>query len=73
MVIASVSSAAFLLVTDLSIIELDQSQLIEPQVEAAEVIAVKADAEKVSEESADSVDAVAASWATDAVKRRRRD
>jgi hypothetical protein len=50
MVIASVSSAAFLLVTDLSIIELDQSQLIEPQVEAAEVIAVKADAEKVSEE-----------------------
>jgi hypothetical protein len=74
MLIASVSSAAFLLVTDLSIIELDQGQLIAPQVEttaAVEAAPVKADEDEVAKDSHESVEAVAASWAKDAVKRRR--
>jgi hypothetical protein len=74
MLIASVSSAAFLLVTDLSIIELDQGQLIARQVKATaavETTSVKTDENEVAKESHDSVEAVAASWAKDAVKRRR--
>lgn len=74
MLITTVSSAAFLLVTDLSIIELDQGQLIGPQAETTATIAaapVKADADEIAKDSPDSVEAVAASWAKDAVKRRR--
>lgn len=74
MLIASVSSAAFLLVTDLSIIELDQGQLIAPQVEttaAIEAAPVKTDEHEEANDSFDSIGAVAASWAKDAVKRRR--
>ncbi len=74
MLITTLSSAAFLLVTDLSIIELDQGQLIAPKVEAAaaiEAAPIKTDEREVAKDSPDSIDAVAATWAKDAVKRRR--
>ncbi|MCR6654198.1 MAG: hypothetical protein NVV73_23140 [Cellvibrionaceae bacterium] len=75
MLIATVSSAAFLLVTDLSIIELDQAQLRTQQTESAKVEAttLKSDEEEVAENASDNADAVAATWARDAVKRRRKD
>ncbi len=74
MLITALSSAAFLLVTDLSIIELDQEQLIAPQVETAaaiEAAPIKTDEREVANDSLDTIEAVAATWAKDAVKRQR--
>lgn len=75
MLIATVSSAAFLLVTDLSFIELDQAQLRAKQTEPAKVETVKhtLEEQEVTENASDTTDAVAAAWARDAINRQRRD